>query len=72
MTMLTAARSAHQPRATRMSFGATLSRLHGLWRQRQALKALDDAALHDIGVTRAQARAEARRPVWDAPTNWLR
>jgi len=39
-------------------------------RQRLALKSLDDAALADIGVTRAEAEAEARRPVWDAPETW--
>jgi uncharacterized protein YjiS (DUF1127 family) len=26
--------------------------------------------LQDIGITRAEARAEARRPVWDAPAHW--
>lgn len=38
--------------------------------QRQKLAALDDAALADIGLTRAQALTEASRPVWDVPAAW--
>lgn len=41
-----------------------------LYRQRRALAALDDAALSDIGLTKAEAHAEAARPVWDAPLHW--
>ena len=33
--------------------------------QRRDLARLDAAALSDIGRTAAQARAEARRPLWD-------
>jgi len=39
-----------------------------LWRrrarQRRRLGALDDRALTDIGLNRAQARAEAAKPFW--------
>jgi uncharacterized protein YjiS (DUF1127 family) len=41
-----------------------------LWRcaersaQRRALAELDDARLRDIGVTRAEAQAEAAMPFW--------
>ncbi|MCM2562705.1 DUF1127 domain-containing protein [Lutimaribacter sp. EGI FJ00015] len=48
----------------------SLAQLFDLYRQRRALAQLDDAALRDIGKTRAEARAEARRPVWDAPAHW--
>jgi uncharacterized protein YjiS (DUF1127 family) len=41
-----------------------------LRRQRQALAALDNARLQDIGLTRAEAEEEARRPLWDAPAHW--
>ena len=41
-----------------------------LSRQRAALATLDDAALRDLGLTRAEARAEAARPFWDAPDHW--
>ena len=44
----------------------------GLARQRRALARLDDRALKDIGVTRQDAQAEAARPLWDAPDNWLK
>lgn len=33
-------------------------------RQRAALAALDDRLLEDIGLSRAQARAEADKPFW--------
>lgn len=36
-----------------------------IYRQRRALDRLDDHALQDIGLTREEARAEARRPIWD-------
>ncbi|PTW51364.1 MULTISPECIES: DUF1127 domain-containing protein [Rhodovulum] len=41
-------------------------------RQRRQLIELDDRQLRDIGLTAEEARAEARRPVWDVPQNWLR
>jgi len=41
-----------------------------LYNQRRTLAKLSDAALADIGVTRAQASAEAARPVWDAPAGY--
>lgn len=56
--------SARTPRFTR------LAQMFGIWRQRRALEALDDSALEDIGLTRSQAEAEARRPLWDAPESW--
>ncbi len=73
MTMISASHSAHRTGSlSRLSVLATIARLYGTWRQRQSLKALDETALRDIGVTRAQADAEANRPVWDAPDNWRR
>lgn len=41
-------------------------------RQRAQLARLDAALLADIGVTARQAAAEAARPAWDVPSNWLR
>ncbi len=73
MTMISTSHGAHRTgHLSRFSVLATIARLHGTWRQRQSLKALDETALRDIGVTRAQADAEANRPVWDAPDNWRR
>jgi len=34
------------------------------------LQRLEDHALADIGLTREQAEAEARRAIWDVPANW--
>ncbi|MEW2913694.1 DUF1127 domain-containing protein [Leisingera sp. JC11] len=46
-------------------------RLHlAAWRQRRQLARLDARALEDIGVTRAQADAEARGGFWKAPDHW--
>ena len=55
--------------------GPTLSGLvqaYAAWQQRKRLATLDDATLRDIGLTREQAQAEATRPVWNAPAQWLR
>lgn len=41
-----------------------------LYHQRRALAQLDDAALEDLGLTRHEAIEEARRPLWDIPSNW--
>ena len=43
-----------------------------LWQQRRRLAALDDRMLDDLGLTRAEATAEAARPLWDAPAHWQR
>lgn len=48
----------------------SLGALFGLWRQRRALASLDDAALDDIGVSRACAVQESERPFWDVPSHW--
>lgn len=39
-------------------------------RQRRQLGQLDAHLLKDIGLTDDAARAEARRPFWDAPDHW--
>jgi uncharacterized protein YjiS (DUF1127 family) len=38
-----------------------------VWRQRQALLALNDRMLMDIGISRADAFREATRHLWDLP-----
>ena len=44
-----------------------LLRWQELARQRRALLELDERMLRDLGLTRADAMAEARRPFWDDP-----
>lgn len=46
---------------------ARLLDLDALFRQRRQLRQLDDHRLSDIGLTRAEAEAEARRPAWAMP-----
>lgn len=48
------------------NFAAEVLRWYERARQRSQLKQLDDRLLDDIGVTRAQAEAEARKPGWTA------
>lgn len=58
--------------APRVSLLSRLMGLDSLYRQRRALRNLDARALNDLGLSRAEAEAEAARPVWDAPTNWVK
>ena len=44
--------------------------LAALARSRRRLIDLDDHLLRDIGLDRAEALAEAARPLWDAPSHW--
>ncbi len=41
-------------------------------KQRHCLSRLDDAALKDLNLTRAQAKSEAAKPIWDVPSRWRR
>ena len=52
--------------------GLRLSTLLSVWRERQALAALGDDALRDIGLSRSEAAEEADRAPWDVPTHWRR
>ncbi|MBU2962816.1 DUF1127 domain-containing protein [Citreicella sp. C3M06] len=56
----------------RRSALTTLLRWSALARQRRQLARLDDAALRDIGLSRADVANELRRKPWDAPTHWKR
>ena len=60
--------AARQPYSLTARIGLHLT----AWRQRRQLARLDARALEDIGVTRAEAEAEARRGFWNAPDHWLR
>lgn len=63
--------TAHASRAARPAQKRTgLKALLSLWRSRQHLKSLDDRALADIGLSRAEADSEASRPIWDVPHTW--
>lgn len=61
---ITLARRPREPLAPR------LAHLLGLWierhRQRRALAGLDDHLLKDIGIGRADAWQESRKPFWRA------
>jgi uncharacterized protein YjiS (DUF1127 family) len=49
-----------------------LTQALALRRHRSALGKLDPHILRDIGLTQAQAEAEASRPLWDVPEHWLK
>lgn len=59
-------------RARRTSALSRLGHMIAVWRQRRVLKALDDRALDDIGLSRDEAETEAGRRFWDAPESWRR
>ncbi|GAA6192013.1 DUF1127 domain-containing protein [Phaeobacter sp. NW0010-22] len=67
MTLMTANRPCAP---SRFSLLRVLTSAHGTWRQRQTLRALDADALKDIGISKSEAQAEAKRPLWDAPETW--
>jgi len=46
---------------------ARLRRWHRLARHRRQLAALDEHALKDLGLSRADIEAEISRPFWDDP-----
>ena len=69
MLTATANSRCHKPSHDRIS---GLGALFGLCRQRRSLAELDARQLSDIGVTRSEADAEAKRPVWDVPGHWRR
>lgn len=56
--------------SARPGFLNRLHRMLSVWRQRDQLRRLDSRALEDIGLTRADAEAEAARPIWDVPDTW--
>ncbi|WP_327792387.1 DUF1127 domain-containing protein [Harenicola maris] len=54
----------------RRSVLATIAHWFRVYQTRQTLKALDLHSLEDIGISPAEARKEAQRPLWDAPRHW--
>lgn len=72
MTSTTHTRRLPAQRTGAKGLFARLIEIEGLWRQRQHLAKLDDAVLHDIGISRAEAQTEAARGVWAAPRHWMR
>lgn len=62
-----------QPAAVSLSTGlwaslkSHLFRWMELHRQRRMLAQLSDAALHDLGLSRADIQQESERPFWDDP-----
>ncbi|WP_374431688.1 DUF1127 domain-containing protein [Tabrizicola sp.] len=51
-------------------FLARLIAIEAMARSRRSLARLDDHLLRDIGLTRAEAEAEAEKSAWDSPLHW--
>jgi uncharacterized protein YjiS (DUF1127 family) len=60
-------RQAVSPGALAKAVWRQFKRWHELAEQRRRLAALGDAALKDIGLSRADALQEVERPFWDDP-----
>lgn len=69
MTLLSLSALHTRPHRARRSLLGRLALALSLGRQRAHLARLDDRLLRDIGISRAQAEAEAARG-WDAPAHW--
>ena len=67
MDRIVATPLSHRARSVRP---ASLTGMIALWRQRRTLARLSPDALCDMGLTAAEARAEAARPLWDVPAHW--
>lgn len=62
-----------RPHAAQSQFGlSTLRHWLQVAKTRRDLARLDADALQDIGLSHAEARAESARPVWDAPSRWIK
>lgn len=68
---LTTSALATRPQPPR-GLGRTLLALLALRRSRRMLAGLEEHRLRDLGLSREDALAEARRPFWNAPDYWLR
>tara|TARA_R110002051_G_scaffold104963_1_gene177845 strand:+ start:62575 stop:62802 length:228 start_codon:yes stop_codon:yes gene_type:complete len=55
-----------------LSWLKKLEAFASLARQRRALRRLNAQQLTDIGISKAQASREARKPLWDAPDHWYK
>ncbi len=49
-----------------------LARRLALFSERKRLSEMPEYLLEDIGVSRSEADAEAKREIWDAPGYWHR
>jgi uncharacterized protein YjiS (DUF1127 family) len=66
----TVANFGHARLKTSTSTLRLLSMVANTYRQRRALARLDDIALLDLGISRKEADAEVKRPIWDVPSYW--
>ncbi|PTS86845.1 hypothetical protein DBR00_00080 [Pseudomonas sp. HMWF032] len=58
---------AFRPLGVLCNIGRQFQRWWQLAEQRQRLAMLDDAALKDLGLSRADVMQESERPFWDDP-----
>ena len=75
MTTMTNTSCQHTPTAGRPAARGIVRWLlaaNAVYHSRRALAHLDAATLIDIGLSVDEARAEAKRPIWDVPTSCLR
>ncbi|MCC1495116.1 DUF1127 domain-containing protein [Cognatishimia sp. F0-27] len=63
-------RHGHAPALRPLLLARRVAQWRALARQRRALKRMDADQLHDLGLSRDAADAEAARPFWDAPAHW--
>lgn len=71
--MATRIATAYHPTFTLRRSTGLLARLNAhlaLFRARRQLASLPDHMLNDIGLSRKEAEAEARRSIWDSPSHW--
>ncbi|MFP7673655.1 DUF1127 domain-containing protein [Marivita sp. S0852] len=73
--MLTLNRTGFGHAPAKTAKGSILARFNtamALRRSRKCLATLDPHLLSDVGLSQQDAKTEASRPVWDAPSVWKR
>ena len=70
MTLFQSARRALRRPASPGRILSHIWHAHRIWQERQSLTNMGPSLLDDIGINRAEAMAEAARPIWDVPQTW--
>ena len=61
-----------QPRSASPRLLTRAIAANAVWREHKILREMEADRLEDLGLTRAEAQAEATKSLWDVPSHWRR